>query len=138
MRLAGACDWLTLVEQGESLGPVGAVRVEVQDDVVGGDVDQLPWRRVAPVKARQHPVAVAVQQLHHVRLVGDVEEGEVEEDGGSAGHVDGPVAHAARRVLVGKVRGIDDIRGGGVVPAAGPHPGCSRDGGGGGGEGGQW
>ena len=122
-RGSGAWDWLTLVEKGESLGPVGAVGVEVQDDVVRRDVEHLP-RRVAPVEACQHPVAVAVQQLHHVRLVRDVEEGEVEEEGGGARHVDGPVAHAARRVLVGEVRGVDDVRGGGVVPAAGPHLGC--------------
>lgn len=72
---------LTLVEQGEALGLVGAVRVEVENDEVARDVHHLPWR-AAPVEARHHLVCVSVQQLHHVALVRDVEEGEVEEDGG--------------------------------------------------------
>lgn len=71
----------TLVKQSKSLGLVGAVRVEVQYDKVTRDIHQLP-RRAAPVKACHHLVGVAVQKLHHVRLVGDVEKGEVEEEGG--------------------------------------------------------
>lgn len=72
---------LTLVKQGEALGLVGAVRVEVEDDEVARHVHHLPWR-AAPVEARHHLVGVTVQQLHHVGLVRDVQEGEVEEDGG--------------------------------------------------------
>lgn len=63
------------------MGLVGAVRVEVENDEVARDVHRLPWW-AAPVKARHHLVGVTVQQLHHVGLVRDVEEGEVEEDGG--------------------------------------------------------
>lgn len=63
------------------MGLVGAVRVEVENDKVARDVHRLPWW-AAPVKARHHLVGVTVQQLHHVGLVRDVEEGEVEEDGG--------------------------------------------------------
>lgn len=97
---------LTLVEQGEALGLVGAVRVEVEYDEVACDVDHLP-RWAAPVKAHHHLVGVTVQQLHHVGLVRDVEKGEVEEDGGGSRDLDGPVANAAGAILVREVRGVD-------------------------------
>lgn len=95
-----------MVKQSKSLGLVGAVRVEVHYDKVARDVHQLAWR-AAPVEARHHLVGVAVQELHHVRLVRDVEEGEVEEDGGGSRDLDSPVANAASPVLVGEVRGVD-------------------------------
>lgn len=85
---------------------VGAVRVEVQDDKVARDIHQIPWRAV-PVEARHHLVGIAVQELHHVRLNGDVEEGEVEEDGGRAGDLHGPVAHTSSPVDVGEVGRVD-------------------------------
>lgn len=95
-----------MVKRSKALSLVGAVRVEVQDDKVARDIHQLP-RRAAPVKARHHLVGVAVQELHHVRLIRDVEEGEVEEDGGRAGDLHGPVAHASSPVIVGEVGGVD-------------------------------
>lgn len=108
-----------MVKQSKSLGLVGAIREEVQDDVVARDVHQLP-RRAAPVEARHYVVGVAVQDLHHVRLVGDLKEGEVEEDGVGSGHVDGPVANAAGPVLVGEVGGVDHSGRRGVVSTASP------------------
>lgn len=115
----------TLVKQSEALGLVGAVRVEVEDDKVARDVDQLP-RRAAPVEPRHHLVGVAVQELHHVRLVGDVEVGEVEEDGGGSGDLDGPVANTAGGVLVGEVGGVDHPGRRGVVPPAGSYSSWER------------
>lgn len=115
-----------MVEQGEALGLVGAVRVEVEYDEVARDVYQLPgW--AAPVEARHHLVGVTVQQLHHVCLVRDVEEGEVEEDGGRSGDLDGPVADAARAVLVREVRGVDHPRRGRVVSTARAHSSCKEE-----------
>lgn len=97
----------TLVQKSEALGLVGAVREEVQDDKVSCDVHQLP-RGAAPVEAGHYLVGVAVQELHHVRLIGDVKEGEVEEDGEGTGDLDGPVANTTGPVLVRKIRGVDD------------------------------
>lgn len=108
------------------MGLVGAVRVEVEYDKVTRDVHQLPWR-AAPVEARHHLVGVTVQQLHHVGLVRDVEESEVEEDGGRPGDLDGPVADAARAVLVREVRGVDHPRRGRVVSATGTHSSCKEE-----------
>lgn len=105
------------------MGLVGAVRVEVEDDEVARDVHHLPWR-AAPVEACHHLVGVTVQQLHHVSLIRDVEEGEVEEDGGCSGDLDGPVADAAGAVLVREVRGVDHPRQGRVVSATRAHSSC--------------
>lgn len=95
-----------MVKQSESLSLVGAVGEEVQNDKVARDVHQLP-RRAAPVEAGDHLVGVSVQKLHHVRLVGDVKEGEVEEDGGGSRDLDGPVANAASAIFVREVRRVD-------------------------------
>lgn len=111
---------LTLVKQSKSLCLVGTVWEEVEYDKVARDVDELP-RRTAPVEPCHHLVGVAVQQLHHVRLVGDVEEGEVEEDGEGSRYLDGPVANTARPVLVWEVRGVDHARWRWVVPSAGAN-----------------
>lgn len=115
-----------MVKQSKSLRLVGPVRVEVHYDGVARDVHQLP-RRAAPVEARHHPVGVAVQELHHVRLVGDLKEGEVEEDGAGPGHADGPVADAAGGVLVGEVGRVDHAGRSRVVPAAGSDPSWRRE-----------
>lgn len=117
---------LTLVKQGEALGLVGAIRVEVEYDEVARDVHHLS-RRAAPVEAHHHLVGVTVQQLHHIGLVRDVEKGEVEEDGGRSGDLDGPVANAAGAILVREVRGVDHPRWGGVVPPACPHSSCKEE-----------
>lgn len=117
---------LTLVKQSKSLGLVGAVRVEVQYDKVTRDIHQLPWR-ATPVEACHHLVGVAIQQLHHVRLVGDVEKGEVEEEGGWSRDLDGPVADTASPVLVGEVGGVDHSWWRGIISTAGSHSGCEEE-----------
>lgn len=114
-RRANVLAGLTSVAQREAPRLVGAIRVEVDDGKVPADLDLRPlalaqWRWAAPVEARHHlatggagAAAAAVQQLHHVRLVGQVEKGEAEEQGGGAGDLHCPVAGPARSVAVREV-----------------------------------
>lgn len=69
----------TLIDHGEPLGLVRPVRVEIQDNKVGADVNNFP-RWVSPIEPRHHLIGVTVQQLNHICLVHDVEESEVKED----------------------------------------------------------
>lgn len=100
---------------------IGAIWEEVQNNKVSCDVHQPP-RRAAPVETGHHLPGVAIEKLHHVGLVRDVKEGEVEEDGVGSGDLDGPVANAAGRIFVREVGGVDHSSGGRVVPTTGTNP----------------
>lgn len=112
-----------MVQDSKTLGLIGSVRVKVEYDKVSGDVDRGA-RWVSPIKASHHVIRVPIQQLYHVSLVNDFEEGEVEQDGRGARHLYGPVAGPACAVVVREVWGIHHGGGGGVVTPTGPHTCC--------------
>lgn len=130
-RRANVLAELTSIAQREASRLVGAVREEVDNGKVPVNLDFRPlalmhrWR-AAPVKAGHHLAtgAAAIQQLHHVRQVGQVKEGEAEVQCSGAGDLHCPVAGPARFVAVWEVRRVKDPRWGGVVPPAGTHLGC--------------
>lgn len=105
---------------------IDAIREEIQNDKIQRDVKRQRWA-VPPIETDQDTVGVAVQQLHHVCGIPDVEQGEVEVDVRGSRNSDGPVADPPRGVGIGKVRGIDHCGHGRVVPAAGTNESIKED-----------
>lgn len=115
-----------LVQDSKSLGLVDAIREEIQNDEVQRDIEGQRWAAPA-VKADQDAVGVAVQQLHHVCRIPDIEYREVEMDARGSRNPDSPVADPPSGVGVREVRRVDHSCHGGVVPTAGAHESVKED-----------
>lgn len=95
-----------MVQDSKSLGLVDAIREEIQNDKIQGDIKGQRWA-VPSIEADQDTVGVAIQQLHHVCRVPDVKQGEVEMDARGSWNPDGPVADPPSGIGVREVRGVD-------------------------------
>ncbi len=68
-----------MIKNRKPLRLIRPVWVKIQNDEVCSDVHDVP-RWIAAIKSCHHLIGEAIQQLHHISLIHDIEESEVEQN----------------------------------------------------------